>query len=213
MTTSFLKIGPERARATLLLAHSAGAGLDSISMTGIAEALAEHQLEVVRFEFQYMAASRSGGSRKPPPRAEKLIPEYQAAVDELQSDGPLIIGGKSMGGRVASMIADDLFEADRITGLLCVGYPFHPPKKPGNLRTQHLENLRTPTLICQGTRDPFGSIDEVSGYALSSSIQLHWLEDGDHDLKPRKRISCFTQELHMKAMGTAVAKWVDQICR
>ena len=116
-----------------------------------------------------------------------------------------------MGGRVASMIADELFEADRIAGLLCVGYPFHPIGKPEKLRTEHLKSLQTPTLICQGTRDLFGSKDEVGDYDLSPAIQLSWFEDGDHDLKPRKRISGFTHEDHINAMGVAVSTWIDGV--
>ncbi|NOD36626.1 alpha/beta hydrolase [Ruegeria sp. HKCCD7296] len=194
-----------------MAAHGAGAPMDSPAMTAIAEALAEEGLRVVRFEFSYIAARRNEGTRKPPPRAEKLNSEYLAAIEELQADGPLIIGGKSMGGRVASMIADEQFEADRIAGLLCVGYPFHPIGKPEKLRTEHLKHLRTPTLICQGTRDQFGSMDEVSQYELSSAIQMSWFEDGDHDLKPRKRVSGFTLADHIKSMGAAVSAWVDDL--
>ena len=211
MRTEFLELGPKTANATILLAHGAGAPMDSSGMTSIAEALAEQDLKVLRFEFSYMANRRTGGSRKPPPRADKLNTEYQAAVAELKVDGPLIIGGKSMGGRVASMIADGLFESDRIAGLLCVGYPFHPIGKPEKLRTEHLQSLQTPTLICQGTRDQFGSKDEVSGYELSSAIQLSWLEDGDHDLKPRKRMSGFTHADHLQSMAAAVSSWVEGI--
>ncbi len=211
MLTDFVELGPKSARATILLAHGAGAPMDSAAMTAIAEALADEDLRVVRFEFSYMANRRTEGSRRPPPRAEKLNHEYQAVIEAVQVYGPLIIGGKSMGGRVASMIADELFEADRIAGLLCVGYPFHPIGKPEKLRTEHLQNLRTPTLICQGTRDPFGSKDEVNAYDLSSAIRLRWFEDGDHDLKPRKRISGFTHADHMKLMGAAVSDWVNGI--
>ncbi|SDD62229.1 Alpha/beta hydrolase family protein [Ruegeria marina] len=114
-----------------------------------------------------------------------------------------------MGGRVASMIADELFEAHRIAGLLCVGYPFHPIGKPEKLRTEHLKHLRNPTLICQGTRDQFGSKDEFSEYELSSAIQLRWFEDGDHDLKPRKRVSGHTHADHITSMGAAVSAWVE----
>nr|WP_217357411.1 alpha/beta family hydrolase [Ruegeria arenilitoris] len=192
-----------------MFAHGAGAPMDSPAMTAIAEALAEHGLRVVRFEFSYMASRRTEGTRKPPPHAEKLNSEYLAAIDELKADGPLIIGGKSMGGRVASMIADELFEANHIAGLLCVGYPFHPIGKPEKLRTEHLKHLRTPTLICQGTRDQFGSKKEVREYQLSSAIQVSWFEDGDHDLKPRKRVSGFTHADHIKSMGAAVAAWVE----
>lgn len=211
MTADFLITEPDDARATILLSHGAGAPMDSTGITAIAEALAAENLRVVRFEFAYMAGRRSGGSRKPPPRADKLIPEYLGAIDELRTDGPLIIGGKSMGGRVASMIADDLFEEGRITGLLCMGYPFHPIGKPDKLRTDHLANLRTPTLICQGARDPFGSKEEVQGYELSSAIQIEWFEDGDHDLKPRKRISGFTHADHMNTMGTAVSDFLTRM--
>lgn len=211
MANEFLELGTKSARATVLLAHGAGAPMDSPGMTGIAEALAAVDLRVVRFEFAYMAARRTESTRKPPPRADKLIPEYLGAIEKLQADGPLIIGGKSMGGRVASMIADDLFEAKRIAGLLCVGYPFHPIGKPDKLRTEHLANLQTPTLICQGTRDQFGTIEDVHGYELSSAIQIEWFEDGDHDLKPRKRISGFSHADHLKSMATAVSEWKEQV--
>jgi len=210
MATEFLELGPTSARATILLAHGAGAPMDSPGMTGIAESLAANDLRVVRFEFAYMAARRTEGGRKPPHRAEKLIPEYLGAIAELQTEGPLIIGGKSMGGRVASMIAGELFEESRITGLLCVGYPFHPIGKPDKLRTEHLADLKTPTLICQGTRDQFGSQEEVADYELSSSIQIEWFEDGNHDLKPRKRVSGFTHADHMASMGAEVSEWIKR---
>jgi uncharacterized protein len=211
MPTKCLELGPKAASATILLAHGAGAPMDSPGMTAIAEALVAQNLRVVRFEFSYMAKRRTEGTRKPPPRADKLNHEYQAAIEALQVDGPLIIGGKSMGGRVASMIADELFTLDRIAGLLCVGYPFHPIGKPEKLRIEHLKNLQTPTLICQGTRDLFGSKDEVSAYELPSAIQMSWFEDGDHDLKPRKRISGFTHADHMNGMAATVSAWIKGI--
>ena len=211
MALDFLKLEPPSARATVLLAHGAGASMESPGVTGIAEALAAEDIRVVRFEFAYMAARRTEGTRKPPPRADKLIPEYRAAIEALQADGPLIIGGKSMGGRVASMIADELFEAGHITGLLCVGYPFHPIGKPDTLRTDHLTDLKTPTLICQGTRDPFGTKDEVSTYTLSPAIRVAWFDDGDHDLKPRKRVSGFSHSDHLKSMGSTVSQWIEEI--
>lgn len=212
MAVEFLIDGPAAARTTLLLAHGAGAPMDSASMTAVAKALAETGFRVARFEFGYMAARRDG-QRKPPPRAETVIPEYRAAVDALGAKGPLVIGGKSMGGRVASMVADELHAAGRIAGLLCLGYPFHPPGKPAQLRTAHLVDLRTPALICQGTRDEFGTRDEVSGYALSDRIELLWLEDGDHDLKPRKSVSGFTAADHLKTVAAAVSDWAGRIIR
>ncbi|BCH22380.1 alpha/beta hydrolase family protein [Mesorhizobium sp. L-8-3] len=212
MTDNFLTDGPDDAHATILLAHGAGAPMDSASMTATARALAAARFRVARFEFGYMAARREG-ARKPPPRAETLIPEYKAAVAELSAAGPLIIGGKSMGGRVASMVADELHAAGRIAGLLCLGYPFHPPAKPEQLRTKHLADLRTPTLICQGTRDDFGARDEVAGYTLSDSIEILWLEDGDHDLKLRKAVSGFSAADHLKTLAEGVTGWFARITR
>src|SRR5260221_34894 len=142
MAVDFLLDGPEDARVNILLAHGAGAPMDSASMTSAAGALAGVGFRVARFEFDYMAGRRIG-NRKSPPRAETLIPEYAAAVETLGARGPLIIGGKSMGGRVASMVADELHATGKVGGLLCLGYPFHPPGKPAQLRTMHLADLKT----------------------------------------------------------------------
>jgi predicted alpha/beta-hydrolase family hydrolase len=116
-----------------------------------------------------------------------------------------------MGGRVASMIADSEFAAKRIAGLLCLGYPFHPLGRPEQLRTRHLIGMKTPALICQGTRDEMGNRYEVGDYGLSDQIELLWLEDGDHDLKPRKAISGFTTAGHLKTLAEAVRNWVQRI--
>lgn len=207
----FIFDGAADAACTILLAHGAGAPMDSASMTAAAKALGDAGFRVARFEFGYMAARRTEGARKPPPRAETLNPEYRAAVAALGATGPLIIGGKSMGGRVASMIADELHGEGKIAGLLCLGYPFHPPAKPAQLRTKHLAALKTPTLIVQGTRDEFGTREEVSGYALSDRIELLWLEDGDHDLKPRKTVSGFSAADHLKTMAEAAAGWAARV--
>ena len=182
-------------------------------MNAVAKALCAVGFRVVRFEFAYMASRRSGDGRKPPPPGESLIDEYAAAVRELSAASPLIIGGKSMGGRVASMVADKLFADGDITGLLCLGYPFHPPGKPAQLRTKHLATLKTRTLICQGTRDEFGTRDEVAAYTLSDRIEILWLEDGDHDLKPRKKISGFSAADHLKTMADAVVAFATRTVR
>jgi len=211
MSTNFLFDGPEDARVTILLAHGAGAPMDSASMNAAAKALAAAEFRVARFEFGYMAARR-GGERKPPPKAETVMPEYVSAIDDLgPTNGPLIIGGKSMGGRVASMIADAEFGARRIAGLLCLGYPFHPLGRPEQLRTKHLLTMKTPALICQGTRDEMGNRFEVGDYGLSDEIEVFWLEDGDHDLKPRKAISGFTTAGHLQSMAEKVHEWVQRI--
>lgn len=211
MSPPFLLDGPDDAPVTLLLAHGSGAPMDSAAMNAATAALAAEGLRVARFEFSYMAARRIDGSRKPPPKAETLNPEFHAAVAALGANGPLVIGGKSMGGRVASMVADGLHAEGKVAGLLCLGYPFHPPEKPAQLRTAHLMDLKTPALICQGARDPFGTKDEVPGYGLPERIRILWLEDGDHDLKPRKSISGFTAADHLATMARTVKAWTETL--
>ena len=179
--TDFLFDGPETSEKTVLLAHGAGAPMDSDFMNVIASGLAGHGLRVARFEFPYMIKRRDDGKRRPPDRAPVLLQSYLDAAAELGPES-LIAGGKSMGGRIASMIADEA----GVAGLVCLGYPFHPPGKPDKLRTEHLAGLKTPALILQGERDPFGKREEVAGYTLSKSINVAFLPDGDHDLKPRK---------------------------
>lgn len=201
--------GPADAFASLVLAHGAGAAMDSDGMNAITAALAHAGFRVARFEFAYMQARRHG-SRKPPPKAEWLQDEFRTAIDALALPGPLFIGGKSMGGRVASMVADPLHAQGRIAGLLCLGYPFHPPAKPQQLRTAHLETLATPCLICQGTRDGFGTSEEVAAYPLSAQIELLWLEDGDHDLKPRRKVTGLSHADHLAAMATAAHDWAQR---
>jgi hypothetical protein len=104
-------------------------------------------------------------------------------IDKVGGTGSLVIGGKSMGGRIATMVADDA----AVLGVVCLGYPFHPPGQPDKTRTRHLETLRTPTLIVQGTRDSFGLPEDVETYKLSRAIRIEWLDDGDHSFKPRVR--------------------------
>ena len=170
----------------LILAHGAGAGCDSPFLEKMVERLVARGIAVARFNFAYMARARHEGRRIAPPRAERLKEEYRARVAHWTARGLRpFIGGKSMGGRVASMIADALFAQGAIHGLVCLGYPFHPPGRPQQLRIDHLQDLRAPTCICQGERDPFGKREEVEGYALSKCIRLCWLPDGDHDFKPR----------------------------
>lgn len=208
---NFLLDGPANASAQILFAHGAGAPMDSPAMSQITQVLMNNDLRVARFEFSYMAARRDEGGRKPPPRADRLLDEYRAAIGKLNTKEPLIIGGKSMGGRVASMIADECFSAGHITGLLCVGYPFHTPKKPDNLRTEHLEHLKVPTLICQGTRDPFGTNEEVPHYTLSTNIRIAWFEDGDHDLKPRKKLTGLSMADQMDRLGEVIGSWCKSL--
>ena len=207
MAQSILNSGPATAPCGIVLAHGAGAPMTSPFMEKISDLLAGRGLEVIRFEFAYMAARREGAC-KPPPKAELLIPEYEAIVRRLatsRKDGRcLVIGGKSMGGRVASLVADALYGERLIAGLVCLGYPFHPPGKPDQLRTAHLEHLACPALILQGERDPFGSRAEVEAMRLSPAIRFHWAGDGDHDLGPRGG-SGFTRNGNLAAAADAVA--------
>ena len=170
----------------LILAHGAGAGADAPFLARISALLAERGVMVARFNFAYMARARREGRRTAPPRAERLLDEYRERVAHWRAQGYRpAIGGKSMGGRVASMLADELFDAGDVRGLVCLGYPFHPPGRPQNLRIDHLKTLQCPALICQGERDPFGTRQEVEELPLSPAIEFCWLPDGDHDLKPR----------------------------
>jgi predicted alpha/beta-hydrolase family hydrolase len=181
--------GAEAAPATVLLAHGAGAPMDSPFMAAIASGLAEAGWRVVRFEFPYMARMRETGRRQGPDRMQVLQEEFRRQVQLEKSAWPdraLLIGGKSMGGRVASLLLDALASSDGVRGCLCLGYPFHPPGKPLNLRTEHLGSLQTPTLILQGERDSFGKRVEVESYALSPQLQLRWIANGDHSFKPTK---------------------------
>jgi predicted alpha/beta-hydrolase family hydrolase len=196
----FLFAGPEQG-PLLVLAPGAGTAMDAPWMNDVSAVLADRGVRTARFEFAYMAARRSG-RRAGQPSAEAVTDEYRAVVAELGR--PLVIGGKSFGGRVASLVADAL----EVDGLVCLGYPFHPPEKPQQLRTAHLEHLSTPTLICQGTRDPFGTVDDVPGYPLSPAIELHWLEDGDHDFRPRKAISGRTYRQNLTEAADAVAEFM-----
>jgi predicted alpha/beta-hydrolase family hydrolase len=209
--TDFLSSGPDDAAATLLLAHGAGAGMESPFMVQMAALLAERGVRTLRFEFGYMAARRNEGKRKPPPRAQLLADEYRAAVAAAMQLKPqpqrLFIGGKSMGGRVASFVADELLQAKTINGLVCIGYPFHPPKKPDQLRTDHLVIMGCPALIVQGDRDPFGTREEVESYPLPAAIRLHWADDGDHDLGPRGA-SGFTRKGNLAAAADAITAFV-----
>ncbi|SFL10880.1 alpha/beta family hydrolase [Shimia haliotis] len=207
----FIIDGDRSANWTFVFAHGSGAAMDSVFMQEITDGLVAQGICVARFEFAYMAGRRRGGSKRPPPKMPVLEDEFRDALAELQPTGGVIIGGKSMGGRVASLIGGDLYASGAIHGVVCLGYPFHPQGKPEKLRTAHLEDLDVPTLICQGTRDPFGTSQEVSGYALSEKIEVAWFEDGDHDLKPRKRVTGMSHEAQLGAVCDRVTGWIKGV--
>ncbi len=178
--------GPEDAPLTVALAHGAGAPMDTPYMAAFAEGLASRGYRAARFEFPYMAQRRAGGPKRPPDRAPVLLETWRTVVEALGHER-LIIGGKSLGGRMASMFAATAEAGDALVlGVVCLGYPFHAPGRAQAPRIDHLKALRTPALILQGTRDPFGGAAEVATYELSPAVEVHWLEDGDHGLKPRQ---------------------------
>ena len=156
--------GPQTAPATVLLAHGAGAPMDSPFMAAMASGLADQGWRVVRFEFAYMARQQLSGRKAAPDRLPKLQEVFRQQVVLEAAQGPVIIGGKSMGGRVASLLLDEL----QVLGGICLGYPFHPLGKPDQLRTEHLRELTTPTLILQGERDGFGHRNDCLLYTSPS---------------------------------------------
>lgn len=207
----FLRTSPgDKAKCRLLLAHGAAAPMDSRFMNEMSSLLAERGIDVLRFEFAYMAARRQGGKRRPPPMADLLLDEYRAAVASAGRDLPLLIGGKSMGGRVASMIADACFRTAAIKALVCLGYPFHPPAKPDAPRVTHLQQAVCPALIVQGERDPFGNRAEVEALSLPSNIKIEWIGDGDHDFGPRGA-SGYTRKANLIAVADALSRFADQV--
>jgi len=197
--------GPPDARATLVLAHGAGAPMDAPFLQAVAEDLGARGIRVARFEFPYMAKRREEGRRTALDRQPVLLAAWRDAIEGLGGGPRLVIGGKSLGGRMASLIADEV----EARGLVCLGYPFHPPKQLERLRTAHLEEIRTPTLIVQGTRDPYGSPEDVAGYRLSPAIRVVWIEDGDHDLRARVR-SGRSQAGNLREAIDAVARFVAE---
>lgn len=178
---NYLSDGPPRSKHTFLFAHGAGGAMDTPFMNQVARGLAEKGIRVVRFEFPYMAARREGKKTGAPDRQPVLLESWKQAIADHGGGSSVFIGGKSLGGRMASMVADEM----AVRGLICFGYPFHPPGKPERTRTAHLEHLQTLSLILQGTRDTFGNPADVSAYVLSRRIHVEWLEGGDHSLKGR----------------------------
>ncbi|MBU0901101.1 dienelactone hydrolase family protein [Pseudomonas sp. MIL19] len=194
-------------RTTLILAHGAGAPMDSEFMQHMAQNLVACGVALLRFEFAYMAARRQDGKKRPPNPQAQLLEQWREVYHQVRQQvaGPLAIGGKSMGGRMASLLADEL----SVDALVCLGYPFYAVGKPEKPRVAHLAELKTPTLIIQGERDALGNRQTVEGYALSGAIKLHWLTAGDHDLKPLKS-SGFTHSQHLLSAAEAIAAFIGR---
>ncbi|MBW6390885.1 alpha/beta family hydrolase [Billgrantia antri] len=200
-----LEVKGDGGTGCLLIAHGAGAGQHSLYMNQLRDALAERGVQTLAIEFAYMQRAEREGRRIPPPPVERLVEELSRWCDILThpQGGTLWLGGKSMGGRVASLLA----ARQRAAGLILCGYPFHPPAKPETLRLAHWPQIDSPTLVVQGSRDPFGTREEVESYVLGERACVHWLEDGDHDWKPRRR-SGRTQAELIEEGATAIAAFM-----
>lgn len=179
--------------------------MDSPFMNAMACNLAQLGIAVLRFEFDYMAQRRAGGGKRPPNPQAHLLEKWREvyALTRTQVNGPLAVGGKSMGGRMASLLVDEL-GAD---AWVCLGYPFYPAGKPEKPRVEHLRGLTTRSLIIQGERDALGNRETAEGYVLSPEIELYWLPAADHDLKPLKS-SGFTHEDHLLTAADRIAAFL-----
>ena len=189
-------------KPVLILAHGSGQPADSPWMEQLTQALEGYELEVHRFNFAYMEAALKAGKPRPPSKLETLLLEYEAQLKRFEGR-TVFVGGKSLGGRVASHLAT----LHNPAGVVAFGYPFHPPGKPDKLRTDHLPRLRCPMLICQGERDAFGKREEVESYQLPQQVRVQWLPGGDHQFKPPKRLAT-TLEANLKAAAEAAAKFM-----
>ena len=198
----------------LILAHGAGAPMDCEPMERLVSALNDAGVGVVRFEFDYMAQRRSGGSKRPPPAQSQLLSQWQSVVSTVGHElggEPLFIGGRSMGGRMASLLlaGGDGCSA-QVRGGLVFGYPFHPPGKPQRWRTAHFPELERPLWIAQGERDPFGKRAELeqTGDVLEHLSGIYWVAGADHELKPTRRSGLDWQQA-LQSMALQARQFMD----
>jgi hypothetical protein len=203
--------GPERgADRAVLLAHGAGSDMHATALTTVADALADAKIPSLRFDFPYRVAGRRGPDRAPVLEAAVRDAAGELARRTKLPPGRLVLGGRSMGGRICSMVAaltngDD----DSALGLVLLGYPLHPPGKPDQLRVEHFSKLRMPVLFASGTRDAFGVPAELKQHAkkIKGRVTFHWIESGDHGFKPLKS-SGLTQQAVLGDVAAAVVDFV-----
>jgi uncharacterized protein len=198
--------GERRVGATFVFAHGAGAGQQSGFMTTFAADLASRGLDVVTFNFLYVEQHR-----KVPDRTDRLEACFQAVIAAARDDvagNAILIGGKSMGGRIASHLAAR--EDNSARGLILLGYPLHPPGKPDQLRVAHLAAIAIPVLCLQGSRDPFGSPGELRPHLarIQGNVTLHEVEHGDHSLAPSRNKSVIEQTYG--ALQDLIVRWAAQ---
>jgi predicted alpha/beta-hydrolase family hydrolase len=184
-TTAFVyRAEGNAAGSALILAHGAGAGQRSSFLVGFAQGLSAAGLDVVTFNFLYTERGR-----RLPDRAAILMDCFHAVIDAVQAQlssarQTLVIGGKSMGGRIATQVAAGNPSVP-VAGLVLLGYPLHPPGRPAERRDSHLGSVKRPMLFVQGSRDAFGTPNEFSGIleVLSPPATLYVVEGGDHSFK------------------------------
>ncbi|WP_282114023.1 alpha/beta family hydrolase [Pseudoalteromonas arctica] len=203
----WFKSTAQPAIAQFIFAHGAGAGSDSDFMQHMAKLISEQGVDVGLFDFEYMQIAKQTNKRRPPERAPKLLTYYEQVLDQAQPDLPLFIGGKSMGGRMASMLACSTEQ--RLSGVIAFGYPFHPPGKPEKLRTDHFADIVCPFLVLQGERDTFGTREELLTMEMPKQPLLTWLTDGDHSLKPRKK-SGVTELQNRETAALSAVEFIKQ---
>ena len=194
--------GEEHSQYTFVFAHGAGAGMDHEFMQSVAKGLAFKGIRVIRFNFPYMIKRAEDGKRRPPDRAPKLLEAYQEVIEQVDAQ-QLVIGGKSMGGRMASHLS----EHEKVAGVACLGFPFHPPGKPDKYKGEHLAELSKACLILQGERDTFGKREEFPAFELSDSVSVEFIPDGDHSFKPRKS-SGHTEQQNIALAVEKLAKFI-----
>ncbi|CDU09361.1 MULTISPECIES: alpha/beta fold hydrolase [Vibrio harveyi group] len=198
--------GPESG-PLFIFAHGAGAGMEHDFMAAVAKGLVEQGIRVVRFNFPYMIKRAEDGKKRPPDRAPKLLEAYEEVIAHFTSQ-PIVIGGKSMGGRMSSLLAEN----ELVAGIACLGFPFHPPGKPEKFKGDHLANIEKPTLILQGERDAFGKREEFDDFVLSSQVKVSFLPDGDHSFKPRKS-SGHTEAGNIELAVEQLAAFIKEVYR
>jgi predicted alpha/beta-hydrolase family hydrolase len=197
----------ESPAATLVLGHGAGAGQDHPWIARVADRLAGRGITVVTFDFPYVAQGR-----KMPDRGPVLEDAFQStwAAVAARMAGPLFAGGKSMGGRIATQVAARSALDPAPAGLVCFGYPLHPPGKPADRRDRHLPLVKAPLLLLSGTRDPFGSPDELRDLVRTlPNASLALFEGGNHSIEGRKRTGD-AEDVLERAIHTA-ADWMRQV--
>ena len=204
-----------RAGLTVVLGHGAGANQTSGFMRLFAKGLAERGLDVMTFNFVYMEQGRSVPDQKHKLEACVSAVMKTALKQKSLKHNRLIVGGKSMGGRIASQVMageeKDSF-ADEVAGLVFLGYPLHPPGNPAKLRVEHLEHIHKPMLFVQGTRDALGTPDEIKPYIknLRPAAKIFAIEGGDHSFKAPKKFGLTPDQIFEGAMNE-IDRWARSI--